>query len=40
MPIVRPMKSSQEQRTAMTVEEVQNSVLSMLGHYIEIKKIY
>ena len=24
----------------MTVEEVQNSVLSMLGHYIEIKKIY
>ena len=39
-PIVRPMKSSQEQRTAMTVEEVQNSVLSMLGHYIEIKKIY
>lgn len=24
----------------MTVEEVQNSVLSMLGHYIEMKKIY
>ena len=39
-PMVRPMKSSQEQRTTMTVEEVQNSVLSMLGHYIEMKKIY
>ena len=24
----------------MTVEEVQTSVLSMLGHYIEMKKIY
>ncbi len=38
--MVRPMKSSQEQRTTMTVEEAQNSVLSMFGHYIEMKKIY
>ncbi len=39
-PAARPVKSSREQRTTMTVEEVQNSVLSMLGHYIEMKKIY
>ncbi len=39
-PMVRSIKSSQEQRTTMTVEEVQNSVLSMLGHYLEMKKIY
>lgn len=39
-PVVRPVKFSQEQRATMSVEEVQNSVLSMLGHYIEMKKIY
>mgnify|MGYP000307558000 CR=1 FL=1 len=39
-PAARPVKSSQEHRATMTVEEVQNSVLSMLGHYIEMKKIY
>lgn len=39
-PVVRPVKSSQEQKATMSVEEVQNSVLSMLSHYIEMKKIY
>lgn len=40
MPVAKPVKSSQEQQEAMTIEEVQNSVLRMFGHYIEMKKIY
>ena len=39
-PVARSLKFSQEQRATMTVEEIQNSVLSMLGHYLEMKKIY
>lgn len=39
-PVVRPVKSSQEQQVTMTIEEIQNSVLRMLSHYIEMKKIY
>lgn len=34
------MKSSQEQQQTMTIEEIQNSVLSMLSHYIEMRTIY
>lgn len=39
-PAVRPVKSSQEQQQTMTIEEIQNSVLSMLSHYIEMRTIY